>query len=91
MKILIVGAMGETAGLIVPALHERGAVVRALVRKPEQIQRALDRGAAEVAMGDLENAGALLLQCGRAATDPAMSLGERLRRQATPITQESQT
>ena len=53
MMILVVGAVGETAGLVVPALLGRGAVVRGLVRKPEQIQLAKDRGTAEVAVGDL--------------------------------------
>jgi len=53
MKILVVGAAGKTAGLVVPALLERGAVVRALVRKPEQVQLARSRGAAELAVGDL--------------------------------------
>ncbi|RQS40960.1 NmrA family NAD(P)-binding protein [Burkholderia sp. Bp8990] len=55
MTILVVGAAGETAGLVVPALVERGASVRGLVRKPEQIQRAKDRGASEVMVGDLAN------------------------------------
>ncbi len=40
MTILVVGAAGETAGLVIPALIERGTVVRGLVRKPEQIPRA---------------------------------------------------
>ncbi|WP_223473272.1 MULTISPECIES: NmrA/HSCARG family protein [unclassified Pseudomonas] len=53
MTILVVGAAGETAGLVIPALIERGTVVRGLVRKPEQIPRAKARGAAEVMIGDL--------------------------------------
>jgi len=53
MTILVVGAAGETAGLVIPALIERGVVVRGLVRKPEQIQRAKARGAAEVMIGNL--------------------------------------
>ncbi|WP_123417531.1 NmrA/HSCARG family protein [Pseudomonas brassicacearum] len=53
MTILVVGAAGETAGLVIPVLIERGAVVRGLVRKPEQVPRAKARGAAEVAIGDL--------------------------------------
>lgn len=44
MKILGVGAVGETAGLVVPALVERGVVVRGLVRHSEQVQLAKDRG-----------------------------------------------
>lgn len=53
MTILVVGAVGETAGLVVPALLERGAIVRGLVRKPEQIKLAEDRGVTEVVVGDL--------------------------------------
>ncbi|GAB7551476.1 NmrA family NAD(P)-binding protein [Novosphingobium sp. 11B] len=53
MKILVIGAVGETAGLVVPALLERDAVVRALVRKPDQTPLARDRGADEVAIADL--------------------------------------
>lgn len=55
MTILAVGAAGELAGLVVPALVDRGAVVRGLVRRPEQIQMAKDRGASEVALGDLSD------------------------------------
>lgn len=39
MTILTVGATGKLAGLVVPALVGRGAVVRGLVRRPEQIQQ----------------------------------------------------
>lgn len=53
MKILVVGAVGETAGLVVPALVERGVVVRGLVRHPKQVQLAKGRGASEAVVGDL--------------------------------------
>ena len=53
MTILTVGAAGDLAGLVVPALANRGAVVRGLVRKPEQVELAKKRGASEVAIGDL--------------------------------------
>lgn len=53
MKILVIGAVGQIAGLVIPTLIQYGATVRALVRKPEQRQLALDRGAAEVVIGDL--------------------------------------
>ncbi|WP_027165510.1 NmrA family NAD(P)-binding protein [Mesorhizobium sp. WSM3224] len=55
MTILAVGAAGQFAGLVVPALAERGARVRGLVRKPEQAAEATRRGAAEVAVGDLRD------------------------------------
>jgi uncharacterized protein YbjT (DUF2867 family) len=53
MTVLAVGAAGNLAGLVVPELVERGAKVRGLVRKPEQVAEAKRRGAAEVAVGDL--------------------------------------
>jgi uncharacterized protein YbjT (DUF2867 family) len=53
MKVLTVGAVGHLGGLVVPALVRRGALVRGLVRKREQISAAKDRGSSEVAMGDL--------------------------------------
>ncbi len=37
MKVLAVGVAGNVAGLVVPALVERGVKVRALAQKPEQI------------------------------------------------------
>lgn len=59
VKVLAVGAVGNVAGLVVPALVERGATVRGLVRKPEQAAEAKRRGAAEVAVGDLADLGSL--------------------------------
>lgn len=38
MTILAVGAAGTLAGEIVPALVRRGAIVRGLVHRPEQMQ-----------------------------------------------------
>lgn len=59
MKVLTVGAAGDLAGLVVPALVSRGAHVRGLVRKREQIRAAELRGASEVAVGDLADAASL--------------------------------
>lgn len=59
MTILAVGAAGNFAGLVIPALAGRGAKVRGLVRKPEQADQVLRRGAAEVAIGDLGDRGSL--------------------------------
>ncbi|HBR1759103.1 TPA: NmrA/HSCARG family protein [Klebsiella pneumoniae] len=55
MTILAVGAAGTLAGEIVPALVRRGAIVRGLVHRPEQMQLAKTRGASEVAIGDLSD------------------------------------
>jgi uncharacterized protein YbjT (DUF2867 family) len=51
--ILVVGAAGKFAGLVVPALARRGARVRGLVRKPEQLEQVTAAGAVEAAIGDL--------------------------------------
>jgi uncharacterized protein YbjT (DUF2867 family) len=53
MKVLAVGAAGNLAGLVVPALVDRGAKVRGLVRKADQIDEARRRGAVEIAVADL--------------------------------------
>ncbi|TIS59263.1 NmrA family NAD(P)-binding protein [Mesorhizobium sp.] len=55
MTILAIGAAGAVAGLVVPALAERGARVRGLVRKPEQVDQVRGCGAAEVTVGDLRD------------------------------------
>ena len=57
--ILAIGAAGKFAGLVVPELVARGAHVRGLVSKSEQISVARDHGAAEVAVGDLRDRASL--------------------------------
>ena len=52
-RVLAVGAAGKFAGLVVPALAQRGVQVRGLVRHEEQAAGVLKNGAAEVAVGDL--------------------------------------
>jgi uncharacterized protein YbjT (DUF2867 family) len=59
MKVLMVGATGKYAGLVLPELKKRGATVRALVRNEESAQAALERGADETTLGDLEDAASL--------------------------------
>jgi uncharacterized protein YbjT (DUF2867 family) len=59
MKILMVGATGKYAGLVLPELKKRGAVVRALVRNQDGARLASELGADETAIGDLEDAGTL--------------------------------
>jgi len=53
--ILVVGAAGHHAGLVVPMLAERGARVRGFVRSTERGELALQRGASEYAIGDLRD------------------------------------
>ena len=51
--VLVVGAAGKYAGLVVPALARRGVKVKAFVRNAEKADAVLQAGAAEVAIGDL--------------------------------------
>ena len=57
--VLVVGAAGRFAGLVVPALATRGIRVRGLARSEEQAKRARLNGAAEVAIGDLRDRASL--------------------------------
>jgi uncharacterized protein YbjT (DUF2867 family) len=57
--ILAVGAAGKFAGLVVPALAERGVKVRGLVRDARQGEAVRKRGAAEIAIGDLRDGASL--------------------------------
>lgn len=51
--MLVVGSAGKFAGLVVPELVRRGARVRGLVRKSSESDGVINRGAAEIAVGDL--------------------------------------
>ncbi|MER8389088.1 NmrA/HSCARG family protein [Mesorhizobium sp. M0166] len=53
--ILVVGAAGRVAGLVVPELVRRNAGVRALVRDAASAEKARKAGASEIAIGDLRN------------------------------------
>ena len=55
MKVLMVGATGRNAGLVVPELKKRGVAVRALVRDGGKAGLARRAGADETAVGDLRN------------------------------------
>jgi len=57
--ILAIGAAGPFAGLVVPALAERGVKVRGLIRNAEQRDAVLNNGASEVAVGDLADRASL--------------------------------
>lgn len=52
--ILVTGAAGKTGQAVIRALLWRGAVVRALVRRPEQAERLRNLGAQEVLVGDIQ-------------------------------------
>jgi uncharacterized protein YbjT (DUF2867 family) len=59
MKVLVVGATGKFAGLVVPELKKRGAVVRALMRNEDKVEDARKNGADEIAVGDLSDEASL--------------------------------
>ena len=65
--ILVTGASGKTGRAVTAALAGRGAVVRALVHRPENRQAMLEAGAAEVVVGDVQRLDDLLLACQGAA------------------------
>jgi len=54
-RVLVVGAAGRYAGLVVPLLAERGVSVRGLVRSAEQGNTVIARGAAGYVIGDLRD------------------------------------
>jgi uncharacterized protein YbjT (DUF2867 family) len=53
MRVLMVGATGRHAHLVLSELTKRGVEVRALVRNEERAQLARHNGAAETVIGDL--------------------------------------
>ena len=57
--ILLTGAAGKTGRAILRALVDRGQPVRAFVRRGEQAQAVREAGAADVVVGDLQDAGAV--------------------------------
>jgi NAD(P)H dehydrogenase (quinone) len=59
--ILVTGAAGKTGKAVVKALAAKGARVRALVRRPEHAAALKALGAAEVSVGNFEDARALAL------------------------------
>jgi uncharacterized protein YbjT (DUF2867 family) len=54
-NVLVIGAAGKFAGLVVPELVRRRARVRAFVRDEAAAERARARGAAECVFGDLRD------------------------------------
>jgi uncharacterized protein YbjT (DUF2867 family) len=55
MRVLAVGATGQFAGLVVPALVAQGLQVRALVHDPTKADRVRALGAVETVPGDLRD------------------------------------
>lgn len=59
MKVLATGSTGKFAGLVVPALRQRGVEVRAMVHDPSKADVALRNGASETVQGDLADPASL--------------------------------
>ena len=59
MKVLAIGAAGSAAGMVVPALVQRGVEVRGLVHDPATEEVARRAGAAETVVADLTDVDAL--------------------------------
>ncbi len=59
MLVLVVGATGKFAHLVVPELKKRGARVRALIRGKDREAKAREYGVDEVVVGDLEDPSSL--------------------------------
>ena len=53
MKVLMVGAVGKYASLVLPEIKKRSGAVRALIRDENRADDARKQGANEVAIGDL--------------------------------------
>ena len=53
MKVLMVGATGRYAHLVLAELVQRGVAVRALVRSKQSAEIAQSKGATEAVLGDL--------------------------------------
>ncbi|HEX9596111.1 MAG TPA: NmrA family NAD(P)-binding protein, partial [Anaerolineales bacterium] len=51
--ILVTGAAGKTGLAVIHALAQRGAPIRALVRRSDQVQVAREAGATDILTGDL--------------------------------------
>jgi uncharacterized protein YbjT (DUF2867 family) len=60
MKVLMIGATGQFAGLVVPELKKKAVVVRALVQDANKAAIAKTNGADETVLGNLEDEESLL-------------------------------
>jgi uncharacterized protein YbjT (DUF2867 family) len=63
MKVLVIGATGKFAGLVVPELKKKGVVVCALVQDTNKAAIAKTKGADETVLGNLEDEESLVRAC----------------------------
>jgi uncharacterized protein YbjT (DUF2867 family) len=73
MKVLVIGATGKFAHLVVRELLNRGARIRALVRSEDKVAAARRLGAQGITIGDLRNRESLRQAAG--ATDAVFHIG----------------
>ncbi len=59
MKVLMIGATGQFAGLVVPELKKRNVEVFALIRDATKAEEAYRNGADHIVIGNLDNAESL--------------------------------
>lgn len=59
MKVLMVGATGKYASLVVPELKQRGVTVRAMIRNENKSVAARQQGADEIAIADFRDSASL--------------------------------
>ena len=59
LKVLAVGASGKFAGLVIPELIARGAVVRGLIKDASKEASVRQHGGTEIAVGDLADRASL--------------------------------
>ncbi|MCC5636615.1 NmrA family NAD(P)-binding protein [Nostoc sp. CHAB 5844] len=59
MKVLMVGATGKYANLVVPELKQRGATIRALVRDKDKVDTVRQQGVDEAVIADLNDSDSL--------------------------------
>ena len=55
IRVLAVGAAGESAGLVVPELAQRGAWVRGMIHDPSQAEAVRAAGASDIVVADLSD------------------------------------
>src|SRR5947208_1465614 len=63
MKVLMIGATGKFAGLVLPQLKKQGHTVIALVRDHDKGKQSVTSGADKFVIGDLYDPGTLESAC----------------------------
>lgn len=64
MNVLVIGATGQFAGLVVPELKKKGVTVTALITSQDRAGAAIKNGADKTIVGSLENEASLRVAAG---------------------------